>query len=120
MNEQFYLVLPSKSSLNIFQENKISLYTVQLPYLLELDITKGEVAVSEIQFPIYFVIIKQYLSLSRDDLNYLYSNVKGENEELKKIRNTAWKQDYVYQESIEILPSIFENTEQILSQLWNP
>ena len=48
MNEQFYLVLPSKSSLNIFQENKISLYTVQLPYLLELDITKGEVAVSEI------------------------------------------------------------------------
>ena len=39
MNEQFYLVLPSNCLLNIFQENKTS-YKVQLPYPLELDITK--------------------------------------------------------------------------------
>ena len=32
INEQFCLVLPSNSSLNIFQENKTS-YKVQLPYL---------------------------------------------------------------------------------------
>ena len=109
MNEQFYLVLSSNSSLNIFQENKTS-YKVQLPYPLELEITKWEVALSEIQFPNNFStigdgrnrIIKQYLSPSRDDLNYLYNNVegKGNKEKLEKIRNAAWKQDYVYQESI--------------------
>ena len=129
MNEKFYLVLPSNSSLNIFQENKTSSYKAQLPYPLELDITKCEVALSQIQFPNNFytirngrnVIIKQYLSPSRDDLNYLYNNVEGEEnkEELKKITNTAWKQDYVYQESIEVLPGIYDNIEQILSQLRN-
>ena len=94
-----------------------------------MDITKWEAALSEIQFPNNFytirdgrnIIIKQYLSPSRDDLNYLYNNVEGEGnkEELEKIRNTAWKQDYAYQESIEVLPGIYDNIEQILSQLRN-
>ena len=52
-----------------------------------------EVVLSEIQFPKNFynvrdernVIIKQYLSPSRDDLNYLYNNEdrEGNKEELK-------------------------------------
>ena len=118
MNEQFYLVLPSNSSLNILQENKTP-YKVQLPYPLELDITKWEVALSEIQFPNNFYtirdgrnrIIKQYLCPSRVDLNHLYNKVEGEGskEELEKIRNATWKQDYVYQESIEVLPGIYDN-----------
>ena len=118
MNEQFYLVLPSNSSLNIFQENKTP-YKVQLPYPLELDIAKWEVALSEIQFPNNFYtirdgrnrIIKQYLCPSRVDLNYLYNKVEGEGskEELENIRNATWKQDYVYQESIEVLPGIYDN-----------
>ena len=58
MNEQFYLVLPTKSSLNIFEENKTS-YKVQLPYPLELDITKWEVALSETQFPNNFSTIRE-------------------------------------------------------------
>ena len=129
MNEQFYLVLPSNSSLNIFLENKTSSYKVQLPYSLEFNITKWEVALSKIQFPNNFYtirdgrnrIINQYLSPSTNDLNYLYNNVedKGNKEELEKTRNAAWKQDYVYQESIEVLPGIYDNTEQILSQLRN-
>ena len=128
MNEQFYLVLSSNSSLNIFQENKTS-YKVQLPYPLELEITKWEVALSEIQFPNNFStigdgrnrIIKQYLSPSRDDLNYLYNNVegKGNKEKLDKIENATWKQDYVYQVSIGVLPGIYDDIEQILSQLRN-
>ena len=87
----------------------MSSYKVQPPYPLELDNMKWEVALSKIQFPNNFftirdghnVIIKQYLFPSRDDLNYLYNNVEGEGnkEERKKTRNTAWKQDYVYQES---------------------
>ena len=48
MNEQFNLVLPSNSSLNIFQENKTSSYKAQLSYPLKLDITKWEVVLSEI------------------------------------------------------------------------
>ena len=131
MNEQFYLVLPSNSLLNVFQENKTSSYKVQLPYPLEMDmvIVGWEVALSEIQLPNNFYtirdgrsrIIKQYLSPSRDDLNYLNNNVEGKwnKEELEKIRNAAWKQDYVCQESIEVLPGIYDNTEQILSQIRN-
>ena len=129
MNEEFYVVLPSNSSRNIFQGNKASYEVQKLPYLLELDITKWEVALSEFLFPNNFytirdgrnVIIKQCLSPSRDDLKYLCNNVEGEDnkEELKKIRNTAWKQDYVCQESIEILPGIYDNIEQILSQFRN-
>ena len=129
MNEEFYLVLPSNSSRNIFQGNKASYEVQKLPYLLELDITKWEVALSEFLFPNNFytirdgrnVIIKQCLSPSRDDLKYLCNNIEGEDnkEELKKIRNTAWKQDYVCQESIEILPGIYDNIEQILSQFRN-
>ena len=57
MNEQFYLVLPSNSSLNIFQENKTSSYKVQLPNPLELHITKWEVVLSEIHFPNNFYTI---------------------------------------------------------------
>ena len=129
MNEEFYLVLPSNSSRNIFQGSKASYEVQKLPYLLELDITKWEVALSEFLFPNNFytirdgrnVIIKQCLSPSRDDLKYLCNNVEGEDnkEELKKIRNTAWKHDYVCQESIEILPGIYDNIEQILSQFRN-
>ena len=110
MNEQFYLVLPKNSSLNIFQGYKTSSYKVQLPYPLERNITIWEATLSEIQFPNNFYtirdgrnrIIKQYFSPSRDDLNNLYNNVegKGNKEELEKIRNAAWKQDYVYQESV--------------------
>ena len=59
MNEQFYLVLPSNSSLNIFQENKTSSYKVQLPYPLKLGITKWEVALPEVQFPNNFCTTRE-------------------------------------------------------------
>ena len=85
---------------------------MQLPYPLELDMTKLKVALSEIQFSNNFYtnrggrnrIMKQYLSPNRDDLNYLYNNVEEERskEELEKIKNTARKQDYVYHKSIQI------------------
>ena len=91
-----------------------------------MDITKWEVAISEIQFPNHFytirdgwnIFIKQYLSLSRDELNYqyLYNNIEGyvNKRELKKMRNTAWNQDCVYQESIKVLPGIYDNIKQVL------
>ena len=64
-----------------------------------------EAALSDIQFPTNLytilegrnIINKQYLSPSRDELNKLYNNVEGEGnkEELEKIRNTAWRQDFI-------------------------
>ena len=40
-------------------------------------------------------------------------------EDIKKIKRTAWKQDYVHQEPIEVLSSIYDNIEQIFSQFRN-
>ena len=64
-----------------------------------------EAALSDIQFPTNLytilegrnIINKQYLSLSRDELSNQYNNVEGEGnkEELEKIRNTAWRQDFI-------------------------
>ena len=84
MNEYFYLVLLSNSSPYIFSENKTS-YKVQLPHLLELDITKWEVALSEVQLPNNFytireghnTVIKQYISPSTDELNSMYNNTES-------------------------------------------
>lgn len=93
MNEQFSVVLPSNSSLCIFHVNK-TLQKIQPPDPLESDITKGEAALSEIQFPNiiyniqqgYNTMIKQYISLSTDELSNIHKNTESEmqKEELEK------------------------------------
>lgn len=50
MEDQFFVVLPSNSSMTIYPDNKISSFKVQLPKPLQLDINKWEVALSEIQY----------------------------------------------------------------------
>ena len=50
MNSIFYIVLPSNSSSLLFPNNKISSFKVQLSNPLQLDPSKWEVALSEIQF----------------------------------------------------------------------
>ena len=50
MNKKFYIVLPSNSSTNLYPDNKISSFKVHLSNPLQLDPTKWEVALSEIQF----------------------------------------------------------------------
>ena len=49
MNNIFYIVLPSNSSSHLFPNNKISSFKVQLSNPLQLDPSKWEVALSEIQ-----------------------------------------------------------------------
>ena len=49
MNNIFYIVLPSNSSSYLFPNNKISSFKVQLSNPLQLDPSKWEVALSEIQ-----------------------------------------------------------------------
>lgn len=50
MNDQFYIVLPSNSSMKLYPNNRISSFKVNLPNPLELNATKWEVALSEVQF----------------------------------------------------------------------
>ena len=49
MNNIFYIVLPSNSSSHLFPNNKISSFKVQLSNPLQLDPSKWEVALSDIQ-----------------------------------------------------------------------
>ena len=47
---RFYVVLPSNSSMDVFPDNKVSSFRVNLPHSLNLDPDKWEVALKEIQF----------------------------------------------------------------------
>ena len=49
--------------------------------------------------------------------NNTESNIKKE--ELANIKYSALEQDYVYRESTEVLPGIYDSIEQTLSQLRN-
>ena len=49
MNHKFHIVLPSNSSTKLYPNNKMSSFKVHLTNPLELDPTKWEVALSEIQ-----------------------------------------------------------------------
>ena len=96
---------------------------------MELDITKWDIALSEVQFPNNFytireghnTVIKEYISPSTDELNSIYNNTESniKKEELANIKITVLEQDYVYREIIEVLPDIYGSIEQILSQLRN-
>ena len=127
MNDQFYMVLPSNSSMNIYPENRTSSYKVQLPYPLELDVEKWEVALSEVQFPNNFYTIRKgynkikkgYVNPKSNELEKLYKNMKTEEdkEELKGIINRELEQGYTFQEHIEVIPGVYDKIEDILSQL---
>ena len=104
---------------------------MQLPHILELNITKWEVALSEIQFPNNFytiwegynTIIKLCISPSTEELNNLHSNIESEKQkqEVEKMEDTALPRDYLYQELIEVVPSVYDNMEQTqisTSKLW--
>ena len=88
MNDQFFLVLPSNSSMNIYPENKTAAYKVQLPHDLNLDVMKWEVGLSEIHLPNSFynireghnTVIKVYKNLVLSDLDVLH---KTENDKVK-------------------------------------
>jgi len=50
MTHQFYIMLPSNCSMDLFPSNKTSSYKVHLSNPIQLDPTRWEVALSEIQF----------------------------------------------------------------------
>ena len=46
-----HITLPSNSSMDIYPDNKISSFKVNLPETLQVDPEQGKVALKEIQFP---------------------------------------------------------------------
>lgn len=56
MKDQFYITLPSDSSMKYFSENTTTRFTTQLPRHIEL-VGGWEVALAEIQYPLSFLTI---------------------------------------------------------------
>lgn len=82
MNDKFYVVLPSSSSIDVFPDNKISNFKVNLPNPLEIDVDKWEVALQEIHFNNSWynirenknVIIKTYFNLTLSERKLIRNN----------------------------------------------
>lgn len=62
--EEFYMILPSNSSMRYFPENKTTCFTTELPQRVELH-GRWEVALTEIQFPCNFLHIRNNEGLIR-------------------------------------------------------
>lgn len=69
--DQFYLTLPSNSSMKYYPDNTVANYVTQLPRVVHLD-GEWEVAVVEILYPCSFLTI--------DDSSYIYLNTYKESE----------------------------------------
>lgn len=65
MKDQFYITLPSNSSMRFFRDNVTTSYTTQLPRQIDL-VGEWEVALSEIQYPLTF----QTITLPRNMLRF--------------------------------------------------
>ena len=62
MKDQFYIVLPSNSSMNYFAENTTTHFTTQLPHLIRLQ-GSWSVALTVVQIPLTF----QHISIEPPD-----------------------------------------------------
>ena len=85
-----YITLPSNSNMNIYPDNKISSFRVNLPEMLQVDPEQWEVALNEIQF------LQLWYNV-RKDKNYFigwcntvighYSNKRVEFKFMKEIKH---------------------------------
>ena len=133
MNDQFFLVLPSNSSMNIYPENKTSGYKVQLPHDLNLDVMKWEVGLSEIQLPNTFynireghnTIIKVYKDLVLNDLDVLHKAEKDREKKKKLLdimellSNQPENTKVDYYQPISITPGLYQDIDEIIKALMN-
>ena len=130
-NDQFYVILPSNSSMDIYPDNKISNFKVYLANPLQLDSAKWEVGLSEIQFPHLWyniregknIIEKQILNLTVDELNYIYPIEKGKDiaaETAKRRKLMSEKSDEIvvaFRKKIIVPPGYYSNIEKLLEML---
>lgn len=76
-NHQFYLTLPSNSSMKYFPDNTVACYTTRLPHHIQLESgDEWEVALVEIHYPYSFVSTSEPLRVGFDFRNG-FTNVSG-------------------------------------------
>ena len=128
---QFFVVLPSNSSTSIYPNNKLSNFKVNLPRPIELDPTKWEVALSEIQFPHSWyniregnnMITKEIIQPSIEELNVLFPvsderDFKEENEKRKDVMKEQPSGSTIsYRTELIIPPGHYVNVQQIIKKL---
>lgn len=99
--DQFFLILPSDSSMNLYPDNKISSYKVNLPNPVNLDPARWQVALQEIQFP-----------------NYWYNIREGRNVIVMHYKKFSHPSVYVrYQKDIQISPGYYKDINEVISAL---
>ena len=59
MNDNFYLMLPSNSSMDVFPDNTLSKFKVNLSQPIDLNPHNWEVGLAEIQFPVSWYNIRK-------------------------------------------------------------
>ena len=131
MGDQFYVILPSNSSMDIYPDNKISNFKVHLANPLKLDSTKWEVGLSEIQFPHLWyniregknTIEKEIHNLTLEEINYLYpidDTADVTTETAKRIKLLSEKPDGVditFRANITIPSGYYSSIEKLLEKL---
>ena len=83
---QFSVILPSNASMNLYPENKTSSFKVNLPQTLELDSSKWEVELSEIQFEHSWYNIREGRNFIVKDIIAPTINELKKSEKTEKIR----------------------------------
>ena len=128
---QFFMVLPSNSSMDLYPDNKVSNFKVNLPNALNLNASKWEVGLSEIQFQHTWynvregknTIIKELWNPTVSELNQLFPIKEGSNteEETKKREEALSRKpndvSLKYQVDITIPPGYYTSVEDILSKI---
>jgi len=128
--QQFYIVLPSNSSMDIFPNNNIANFTVNLPAPLELDPTQWEIGLSEIQFPHLWynvrdgknVLIKEIFRPTVDELNKLYpinkdKDINKEAEKRKEILESQPDNTLLrYRQECNLPIGYYSSIEQLLEK----
>jgi len=131
MSHQFYLTLPSNSSMDIYPDNKTSNFIVNLPNALELNNRNWEVGFSEIQFPhLWYNISKGRNTIKRvvtnpttEELNYFFPIEEGKDvakETEKRKQLLSRKPDDMtieYKIDINIPEGYYSSIEQLISIL---
>lgn len=96
--EEFYIILPSNSSMRYFPENKTTCFTTELPQRIDLS-GRWEVALTEIQFPCSFLHIRP----GEGTLQFL--NVRRKNEEIIPV------------DDAEVPPGIYSSIHDIIETM---
>jgi len=100
MTDQFYITLPSNSSMELYPANKTSSYKVHLSNAIELDPSRWEVALSEIQF-----------------LHSWYNVRENKNVMVKTTYHPSLKEGKSISFRIIIPSGYYSNTEEIVKRL---